>query len=459
MTLSIFMKLIFYGGAGTVTGVNYYLEAEGLGGKKVKMLVDCGLYQGNNFAENRNFVAFPYDSREIDFVLITHSHIDHIGLLPKLYKSGFRGKIFSTEPTRDFAELMLLDSEHILAREAERVKKPPIYNAQDVSDLAKIWEGVKYHTKIDLNGVEAEFFNAGHILGSAFIKISAERKTIVFSGDLGNSPAPIIKELEKIPQVDYCVVESTYGDRVHENLNKRREELEDAIEETVQEGGTLMIPAFAMERTQQLLFELNDLVENGRIPKVPIYIDSPLAIHLTEIYKKHRSQFNDEVTDMIKEGDDILDFPGLHFTLTTEESKTINDVPPPKVVIAGSGMSHGGRILHHEKRYLSDPKSMILIVGYQGRGSLGRKILDGEKVVTIFGERVPVRCRVKMISGYSAHADQPKLLDWIRSARLKLKKVFVVQGEDGANEVLAQKIKDDLAVHAVTPTFEDEVEL
>ncbi len=453
------MKLTFYGGAGVVTGVNYGLEVTGEGGKKVKFLVDCGLQQGGNFAEKKNFEPFPYEVSEVDFVLITHAHIDHIGLLPKLFKAGFRGKIYSTHPTHDFAELMLIDSEHILSREAERVGKEPLYSAADITAMMNYWEGVNYHQVLDLGGVKAEFYNAGHILGSAFIKITAEGKTIVFSGDLGNYPAPIIKSTEKLPTADYCLIESTYGDRVHENVDMRREELEDAIEEVAKTKGTLVIPAFAMERTQQLLFELNELIENGRIPKIPVYIDSPLAIHLTEIYKKYRGQFTDEVEAMIKGGDDILDFPGLHFTLTTEESKTINNAPAPKVVIAGSGMSHGGRILHHELRYLSDPKSMILFVGYQGKGSLGRQILEGAKEVGIMHERVPVRCRVKVISGYSAHADQPRLLEWLRPMRMNLKKVFVVQGEEGASEALARKITDELAIHAVIPETNDEVEL
>ncbi|MBI3589231.1 MAG: MBL fold metallo-hydrolase [Candidatus Liptonbacteria bacterium] len=453
------MKITFFGGAGTVTGVNYRLEAEGETGEAVKILVDCGLQQGGHFAEKQNFEPFPYDAKTIDFVLITHAHIDHIGLLPKLFRAGFRGKIFSTAPTRDFAELLLVDSEHILNKEAQREGKPPLYTVEDITAMMKVWEDVKYHQVLDLTGVKAEFYNAGHILGSAFIKITAEGKTIVFSGDLGNYPAPIIKETEKIPPVDYCLIESTYGDRVHERVRERREELEDAIEETVKKGGTLLIPAFAMERTQQLLFELNDLIENGKIPKVPVYIDSPLAIHLTEVYRKYRGEFKEEVREMIEGGDDILDFPGLHFTLTTEESKTINDVKPPKVIIAGSGMSHGGRILHHERRYLPDPNSMVLLVGYQGKGSLGRQIMEGAQEVTIMGERVPVRARVRVISGYSAHADQPKLVAWLKPARMSLKKVFVVQGEEGASEALTQKIKDDLAIHTEVPRYKDSEEL
>lgn len=448
------MKIIFYGGANSVTGSNYYLETEG-----AKVLVDCGLHQGSNFAERRNFEPLPYDAKKIDAVFITHSHIDHIGLLPKLLRDGFRGKIYSTSPTKDFAELMLLDSEHILSEEAAKWKKPPLYGALDVQRVIEVWEGVQYHIPVKVGDLSAEFFDAGHILGSAFIRISGDGKSVVFSGDLGNYPAPIIKSTEKIPEADYCLIESTYGDRIHEGAESRLEQLEDAIEDINRSKGVLLIPAFAMERTQQLLYELNELIENGRVPKIPIYIDSPLAIKLTAIYKKYRNHFNEEASRLIRGGDDILDFKGLHLTLTTEESKGINNVSPPKVVVAGSGMSHGGRILHHEKRYLSDPNSMILFIGYQGSGSLGRMILDGAREVKIMGERVPVRARVRRISAYSAHADQPRLLEWLKPARQVLKNVFVVQGESGSSEALAQKINDELAIRTTIPSQGQEYEL
>ena len=254
-------------------------------------------------------------------------------------------------------------------------------------------------------------------------------------------------------------MESTYGNRTHENLDKRQEFLEDAIEDAAKSGGVLMIPAFAMERTQDLLFYINQLVEGGRVPKAPIYIDSPLAIKLTAIYKKYYDYFNPETQKLIRSGDDIMNFPGLYFTLTTEQSKAINNVPPPKIILAGSGMSNGGRILHHEMRYLPDPKSIILFIGYQAAGTLGRRILDGEKVVKIFGEEVPVRCKMMTISGYSAHADQPRLLEWMSHMRQTLKKAFVIQGEQGSSEKLAQKMRDDLAIETVVPKTGETVEL
>ena len=360
------MKLTFFGGAGAVTGSNYMLESGG-----TKILIDCGLRQEGHFAERQNFEPFAYSPSEVQAVFVTHAHVDHTGLLPKLVKDGFHGTIYSTPPTRDFAEFLLLDSEHLLAREAEREHKEPIYTVDDVKEVTGHWKTIHYHEEVQIGPFRVKLFDAGHILGSAIVVIEAEGKRIVFSGDLGNSPAPIIKETETIDHADYCLVESTYGDRIHEDVDKRREFLEDAIEDTVKSGGALVIPAFAMERTQELLYHLNELVEGGRIPKVSIYIDSPLAIKITEVYKKYENYFNKETQATVKSGDDILNFPGLHLTLTTEQSKEINSAPFPKVIIAGSGMSQGGRILHHEMRYLPDPKSMILFVGYQSVGSLG----------------------------------------------------------------------------------------
>ncbi|MDO8574326.1 MAG: MBL fold metallo-hydrolase [bacterium] len=453
------MKLTFHGGAKMVTGANYLLEADNSIGGVTKILIDCGLRQGSGFAEHQNFEPFPYNPKDIEAVFVTHAHIDHTGLLPKLYKDGFRGKIYSTTATKGFAEALLLDSEHILSLEAERSRKPLLYQEEDVFETMKLWKGIGYHEPVDIGAFRVELYDAGHILGSAFIKVESGGKSIVFSGDLGNYPAPIIKETEKLPEVDYCLIESTYGDRVHEDVGRRREMLEDTIEDTVRVGGVLIIPAFAMERTQQLLFELNELVEHGRIPRVPIYIDSPLAIKLTKIYKNFTSYFNKETSGIVKSGDDILQFPGLHMTLTTQESKSIAEVKPPKVVIAGSGMSQGGRILYHEKKYLSDPKNTILFIGFQAKGSMGREILDGAKTVKILHEDVPVKARAVMISGYSAHADQPRLVNWLKSARMGLKKVFVVQGEENSADILAAKISDELAIHTEIPNKGESVEL
>ena len=375
--------------------------------------------------------------------------------MPQLYKANFRGKIFSTAPTKDFGEELLFDSEHLLNKEAQEKNLAPIYDLDDVNNTMELWETVKYHQKFKIGGFEIEFYDAGHILGSAFIAVSAEGKKIIFSGDLGNVPAPLVKDTETIREADYVLIESTYGGRIHEDLKTRKEILEDTIEETIKAGGTLMIPAFAMERTQELLYELNELVENGRIPKTPIFVDSPLAIKLTSVYKKYSQDpdyFDQEALSAMRKGDAIFDFPGLKLTLTTEQSKEINNVLPPKIIIAGSGMSQGGRILHHEYRYLSDPKNAILFIGYQSQNSLGRKISDGAESVKIFGEEIPVKCKSKIIGGYSAHADQKQLLNWLKPMRLSVKKVFIVQGEEDQMMSLEIKIQDELAIETEIPS-------
>ena len=442
------MKLTFVGGAGRVTGSRYLLE-EG----DAKILVDCGLNQGSRFLEEDNYEKFSFDPSKIDAVFVTHSHIDHIGRIPQLVKNGFKGIIYSTAPTKDEAYELLLDARHLMEKEAVE-SQPLLYEVTDIDSAMDRWNTVHYHNPFNIKCFEVEFYNSGHVLGSASVKITVGGKIVVFSGDLGNIPAPLVKDTEYISKADYALVESAYGNRVHESALERKSILEDLIEDTFKTGGTLMIPAFAMERTQELLFELNDLIENKRIPRVPIFIDSPLAIKLTSIYQKYagdQEYFDTEALMMMRGGRDIFDFPGLRFTLTKEESKEINNIAPPKVVIAGSGMSNGGRILHHEIRYLPDPKSTILFVGFQAEGTLGRQIINGAKEVHIMGQKVLVNCRVKAIGGYSAHADQPLLLKWVGSMKGTLKKVFVVQGELDQSGPLAEKIRDDFAIDAIVP--------
>lgn len=449
------MKLTFCGGAKIVTGSNYLLESG-----DTKILVDCGLNQGESFCEDLNYEKFPYDPRDVKAVFVTHAHIDHIGRIPKLAKEGFGGTVYSTGPTRDFAEPMLIDTAHIFGEDAEKKGHRPLYDEEDIERALGRWTGVGYHETVAVGPFSIEFINAGHILGSASLVVSVEGKKIVFSGDLGNNPSPLITETEFPAGVDYALIESAYGDRIHEDLDKRKEILKGDVEQAVSAGGVLMIPAFALERTQEMLFELDGMIEGKEIPGVPVFVDSPLAIKLTDVYKKYSRDpmyFNAGIIALVESGENIFSFPGLKMTLTKDESKKINDVHPPKIVIAGAGMSNGGRILHHELRYLSDPRSTLLIVGYQAEGSLGRKLLDGEKRVEVLGQKVEVRARILSISGYSAHADQNQLLQWVSHIAGTVKKIFVVQGDGNAADVLAGKIKEKFSIEAAAPSRKESV--
>jgi len=461
------MKLTFYGGAKAVTGANYLLEVKDSSKKDGvrRIIIDCGLTQGASFCQQCNWDPFGYDPSEVDEVFITHAHIDHSGRLPKLFKDGFKGKVYSTPPTREFAEPLLLDSQHILSMDAESHKLPLLYSPEDVYGLMDLWEGIPYHKTLKLGGsleepaVKVTLYSAGHILGSASILIEAEGKKILFSGDLGNDPSPLIGSSEAPDSPDYCLIESAYGDRVHEDLPNREAKLEEAVKESVAKGGVLMIPAFAMERTQILILKLKQMLEKHKLPLVPIFIDSPLAIKLTQVYNLFPQYFKPELIEKYGTLERMFKFPGLHMTMTTEDSKAINLASNPKIIIAGSGMSQGGRILHHEKRYLSDPRSTLLIFGYQVEGSLGRRLLDGVSPVRIHHEDVVVRARIKAIGAYSAHADQTQLLNWIKPIKRKLKKVWVVQGEESASKALAEKLINELGVHAEVPVTGLVVEL
>jgi metallo-beta-lactamase family protein len=456
------MKLSFYGGVQQVTGSNFLLDFGDL-----KVLVDCGLFQGSRYAEQLNYSPFPYDPKEIDFVLVTHSHADHTGRLPKLYKEGFRGKVYATKPTIDLSVIALEDNIDLIKEEARRDGHEPLFDAGDLHQVFILAQGVEYGEEIELGkGVAVVFHDAGHILGSAVLEINwqtenGESKSIYFSGDLGNYPVPLLKHYDMPNDADYIVTESTYGDRLHENNVNKKEILRTVIEEAVKKGGTVMIPTFAIERTQDLLYELNELIEHEHLARVPIFLDSPLAIKLTKVYKNYERYFNKEVLHDIRKGDDIFTFPGLKLTFSSLESKAINNVHGPKVIIAGSGMSLGGRILYHEVRYLPDPNSTILFVGYQVEGSPGRQILDGKKEIKLLGQHIPVNCSVRVIEGYSAHADQAMILDWIGKAKKdgNLKKVFITHGEYHSSSVLGQKIKERIGVEAFVPEMGESFEL
>lgn len=432
------MKLQFVGAARRVTGSCYYIETSTL-----KLLVDCGMIQGSNVAENENYEEFPFNPREIDYVLVTHAHLDHVGRIPKLVKDGFTGQIIATGATSRLAYLIMEDSTRILAHEAARENKDPIYTEDDVLAAKALMQEAEYRKPIQLDDkTTVEFFDAGHILGSAQIKITHEDKSIVFSGDLGNPPVPILKATEHVGHSNYIVMESTYGARNHEDKEERVSIMRQAIMDTINAGGVLMVPAFAMERTQELLYEINNLVNNKQIPQVPIFLDSPLAIKATNIFKDFKHMFDKESHELMKDDKDLFDFPGLRMTLTTEESKAINDYPNPKVIIAGSGMAQGGRILHHIERYISDPNSTYLIVGFQVYGSLGRRLLDGDPTIKVHGQELEVKAKVQAIGGYSAHADQDKLTEWVNEYDAAgLKTIFLTHGEEGQALMLQDHLR------------------
>lgn len=454
------MKLHFYGGAREVTGVKYLLEIEISAKKSIKILIDCGMLQGDKDAHERNYAPFPFNAKEIDYLFITHAHIDHVGLAPKLYKNGFRGKVFVTPPTKDLTEITLIDSCGILERESQEKGIDPLFREDDVKGILGLMHPIKYGKKHKIEGeIYLKLNDAGHILGSSIIELWAEGKKIVFSGDLGNAPTPLLRPPTKIDEADYILVESTYGNKIHEGREKRKEILENIIEETFNRNGVLMIPVFAVERTQELLCELDELAENCRIPKVPIFIDSPMAVKATEIYKKYPDYFNKDARKQVLAGDDFFKFPGLVYTEDVNESKKINNISPPKIIIAGSGMSTGGRILFHEKLYLKDPQNCLLITNYQVKGSLGRKLLDGEKEVKIFDETIQVKAKVCSIEGYSSHADQKAIYNWLNNFEKPVKHIWAVQGEQESSEALAILIEDHLGIPTSVPKQGDVVEL
>lgn len=450
-------KITFCGGAKSVTGSNYLLETS-----KSKIVIDCGLTQGAEQCPDINWREFIYKPNELNALVITHTHVDHIGLVPRLVKKGYKGKIYATLPTLELAPIMLDDGQEIIAQECKSKHKDLLYEKEDIKKCVEQFEPVNYKEVIQVApDIKIRFRDAGHILGSSSVEVwvndGGEEKKIVFSGDLGNPPTPLLAPVDYIEDSDYVLMETTYGNRLHEDREERIKLLKAVIEKVVSEKGVLMIPAFALERTQEILFELNYLVENNIIPSVSVFLDSPLAIQATEVYRHSKKYFNKQATNLILNGDDIFDFPNLQFTDTTEESKAINDVPPPKIIIAGSGMSNGGRILHHEKRYLSNSNNTILFIGYQAVGTLGRAILEGGQDITIFGDTIPVNAQIKEIGGYSAHADQNGLFKWIETIYKggKLKKVFCVQGEEEAAVEFAGIIKERLNVEAVVPNEKD----
>jgi metallo-beta-lactamase family protein len=449
------MKISFYGGAGMVTGSNFLLESE-----NSKIVIDCGLFQGcGESCTEVNSKPFAYDPASIDTLLVTHAHMDHIGRIPKLVKDGFVGKIYSTKETRQLAELMLEDSVGLMDKDAKLHNKEPIYDESHVRAALQLWKGIEYHESIDVGGsVNALFKDAGHVLGSAMIELSRNGKKMIFSGDIGSSPSILLRDTETLGHIDYLVLESTYGASNHEPKEKRIQELQTLINDTWEHKGALIIPAFSLERSQEILYDLNELVEGGLVKQMPVFLDSPLAIKITEIYKGGTEYFNDEVKARIAKGDNIFEFPKLKITLWGGESRKIADTPKPKIIIAGGGMSTGGRILFHEQIYLPDANNTLAIVGYQAVGSLGRQIEEGSKEVIIHGETVPVRAKIACIKSYSGHKDMDEIISFVEPSAKGLKKVFLVHGEMKQALFLAQRVRDYLGVDGVVPKIGDSYE-
>ena len=446
----------FYGGVGSVTGANFMLDTG-----NYALLVDCGLVQGDKFAAEINREDFAYEPAKVDALLVTHAHADHIGRIPKLVRDGFRGKIYSTLPTRELARIMFDDALHIMQMEAEREDLPEMYQQQDIDLALSLWESAEYTETITLgDDITAEFHNAGHILGSAMVHVMRHGKKVVFTGDVGNVPQPLMDVPEVPKDYDYMVMESVYGDRVHEEVEERTALLQHYIEDTVKKQGTLIIPAFSLERTQGILFEINNLIESGTVAPIKTYLDSPLAIKVTDIYQHSPEFLKPAIQEQIAGGDDIFAFEGLSFTETVKESKQIARYGGPKIIIAGSGMSHGGRIRTHEKQFLRDTSTTLLLVGYQGVGSVGRLLQDGAKSIWIDGMDVRVKAQIATIRGFSGHADRNQLIDLIYNGADKdTKQVFVTMGEERASLFLTQRLRDYLGVNAIAPEANAEIEI
>jgi len=464
------VKINFLGASRTVTGSCYIVEAAGR-----RFAIDCGMHQGNKDIEARNRDMGPYDPKNLDFVLVTHAHIDHTGLLPRLVKFGFKGAIYCTPPTSDLLNLMLLDSAHIQEMDAEwenkkrlRHGRPPVealYNTDDVAQTTPLFKSVDYNNEFEpIPGVKVVYRDAGHILGSAFIKITVEENgsptSMVFSGDLGRPNQLLINDPDVVRSSDYLFVESTYGDRNHKDELNSRDELAAAIAYAYKNREKCIIPAFAVERTQEIIYSLWQLSKENKLPKeMPVYLDSPLAIQATEVFKKHPEYMDEDVRELMTNGDSPFNLPNLVYTKSQDESQRINEFNGPAIVISASGMCNAGRVKHHLRHNLWRHGAAIVFVGYQAQGTPGRHIVDGAKKVRLLGEEVAVHAKVFTIGGFSAHAGQSQIMEWIGNFANPAMEVFLVHGEAKAQDTLAGLIRERFGYTVHIPDYLEEISL
>lgn len=436
----------FYGAAGEVTGSNFLIKTD-----SNHYVVDCGLFQGRDTISELNDQPFAYDVAAVSAVIVTHAHLDHIGRLPQLVRSGFKGPIFATEATIELSTIVLKDALGLAIERSEREQKPLLYEQPDLDRTLHQFQAVAYHKPQPLNGQDQfTLYDAGHILGSASVLLEAGGKKIVFSGDIGHWPNPLLATPEPPPEADLIVTEATYGGEEHKETDDRLTVVKKALSWTVQNNGILLIPAFSVERSQELLFLLHELFEHHQLPKVPIFLDSPLAIEALEVFQRHFELYRRDVVKGEHNGQDLFDFRGLVLTPTVEDSKDINQQPHPKVIIAGSGMMAGGRIVHHLKRYLSRPDTYLLVIGFQAPGTLGSAIIGGAKSVHIHGEEIPVRAKIEVAESFSGHADNPELMEWIGKIKLSPEgKMAIVHSEPDRAERFLAFVKSHLPNHPI----------
>jgi metallo-beta-lactamase family protein len=453
------MKITFWGAAQTVTGSTHHLEVAGK-----RYLLDCGLYQGHRKdAEHRNR-DLPFDARSIDSVILSHAHIDHSGNLPTLVKHGFDGPIYTTPPTIDLCESMLLDTAHIQESDTKFVNKrgvqrypkgyqpvEPLYTTPDAERTLPLFSPVNYHTSKPVgDAFSYQAYDAGHMLGSSALLLEIEGTRLIFSGDVGRVNLPILRDPEAMPPADYLILESTYGDRMHKDEGAVIDKLADIVGRTAARGGKIIVPAFAVGRTQQLVLLLHELANQSRIPNIPMFVDSPLAVNVTEAFRKHTAYFNKNVMAHLNSGEDPFGFSRLTYIREASESKKLNDLRGPFLVISASGMCEAGRILHHLRNNIEDPRNTVLITGFQAENTLGRKLVEKWPEVNIFGEPMRVRAEIASLLELSGHADQRELLEWMKPIAPHLKKVFLVHGEPPAQQALAKLIVEryDVAVES-----------